>query len=382
MKRIFFIFIGIILISSCISRDDNKQLFIYAWYGIIPEEVIAQFEAETGIKVTLDYYDANQILEARLLTKKTGYDIVMPSAWPYGARQLQHGLFHKLDKSLLPNFVNIDPFLLKHMEPSDPGHMYVVPYLWGVTGIAYNKQKVAQIMPDAPLDSWALIMEPEVLKKFASLGVCLLDDPTEIFVALQMYLGFNHDDWSAVSMDRALAQLAKIKPYIQKFVGSQGINDLAKGDAVIIQNYTSDVENAQDLARQSKTGIEVGFIVPKEGARIWVDVFAIPIDSHHPDNAHKFINFMMRGDVAAKVTNMRKVANANLASTPFLSPGIMDNPLIYPADSLKSRLRTPQAIPREYEKLLNRKLIQIMTGTLDSANLGPDKRSVDNDGKK
>ena len=373
----------LLCLCSCSPKEDSNHLYIYTWFDIIPNEIIQQFQDETGIKVTTDYYDTNQVMEASLMTKKSGYDIVTPSMWPYAERQIKNRMFQKLDKSKLPNFKNIDQVILNYVEPDDPGHIYATPYYWGVAGIAYNKRLIAEIMPDAPLDSWAMLFDPVVLEKFAPYGICLLDDPTEIFMALETYLGLNRDDWSAENTDKALKHLIKIKRYIKKFVSSQGKNDLAKGDAAIIHSYTSDVEGARRMAEQSKTDVEIGFIIPKEGARIWVDCLAIPVDAHNVDNAHKFINFMLRSDIAAKVTNITHFANAVKSSEPYLDKGIKENNLIYPDEKLRDKLYTTRPMPREFEKLLNRRLTQIMTDDKDNGNVKINKDSINSyDAKK
>lgn len=313
-----------------------KEVRVYNWSDYIDEEVLKDFEKETGIKVVYDVFDSNEILEAKLVTSGTGYDVVVPTA-TFLSRQIKAGVFRKLDKSRLPNLKNMWPEISERAAKYDPGNEYSVNYMWGTTGIGYNPEKIKAALPDAPVDSWKLVYDPEVVKHFKECGVVLLDSPEDLLPSVMTYLGLAPDMNNAESVEKAGEHLARLKPYIQKYHSSEYINALANGDICLAVGYSGDVLQAADEAAD---GVGVDYVIPQEGAQLWFDQMAIPADAPHPDEAHAFIDFMMRPDVIAKASNVVSYANGNLASKEFLDESLLQDPRVYPDEEAMKRLYT------------------------------------------
>ncbi|NAX23148.1 extracellular solute-binding protein [Vibrio sp. V39_P1S14PM300] len=346
--------IGLSPITSLAAED--KVLNIYNWSDYIAEDTIAQFEKETGIKVVYDVFDSNEVLEAKILSGNTGFDLVVPSDSFLG-RQAQAGAFQKLDKSKLTNYANLDPRLMKILADSvDPDNNYAVPYLWGTTGIGYNVAKVkAALGEDAPVNSWELVFKPENMEKLSKCGVGFLNAPTEIMSAALNYLGKdpNSTDPNDYKKD-ALALLKQIRPYVTYFHSSQYINDLANGDICVAIGWSGDVLQASDRAAEADNGVEVAYSIPKEGALAWFDLMAIPRDARHPDNAHKFIDFLLRPEVIAEISNYVWYANPNPPSREFVEADILDDPGIYPDEATQEKLYSSKPLPHKTSRVLTR----------------------------
>ncbi|MEN8236425.1 MAG: extracellular solute-binding protein [Pseudomonadota bacterium] len=335
------------------------QVNIYAWYEFIPKEILQKFEQETGIKVHIDYYDSNQTLETNLLTRTTGYDVVFPSAFPYMERQVKNGLYQKLDKNKLPNLKYLDPDILKFLESADPGHNFTLPYFWGITGIAYNIEQVQQIMPQAPVDSWAMLFDPKVVQRFAPHGVYLLDETIEVFASTLTYLKLSPVSKNASDWQAAFKALQKIRPYIRRFDSLRGHQDLVNGEVALIQSWSGDIALARQYARAAGRKIQIAFSVPKEGSSISIEVMAIPKNAPNLDNAHTFINFLMRPDIIAIATNELGYSNANLASLPFLNEELRNDPLIVPDKQVLKRLYVSTFVSRAQEQQTNRMMMRL-----------------------
>lgn len=320
-----------------------KEVRIYNWSDYIDDQILKDFEAETGIKVTYDVFDSNEILETKLLTGKTGYDVVVPSA-TFLSRQIKAGVFQKLDKSKLPNLSNAWPDIYSRVAKYDPDNAYSINYMWGTTGIGYNVEKVKKAYPDAPLDSWKLVYDPESLKKLKGCGVMFLDSPEDLMPSVLTYLGLP-PDWSDVkNVEKAAEHLAKLKPYITKFHSSEYINALANGNICVTVGYSGDILQAKSRAEEAKKGVEVGYVIPKEGAQLWFDQMAIPADAPHPEDAHAFLNYILKPEVAAKASNFVSYANGNLKSQEFLDEAVKTNPEVYPSPEVFGRLYTVPTI--------------------------------------
>ena len=330
---------------------EAPELHVYNWSDYIAPDTVPNFTKETGIAVTYDVYDGNEVLEAKLLAGQSGYDVVVPSASPFMAREIKAGAFLPLDKSMLPNLKNLDPAMLALAAEADPGNKYGVPYLWSVTGIGYNEALVAKALGnDGPRDTLALLFDPGNAKKLADCGISLLDTPQEVFPAALAYLGIDPRSTDPGDLKKAAALLDKIRPYVRKFHSSQYINDLANGDICIALGYSGDVIQARNRAEDAKNGVKIAFRVPKEGAQFSIDMLGIPKDAPHPDNALKFIDYILRPEVIAAISDAVSYPNPNLAATALVKPEIRDDPGIYPSDAVKKLFYVDPPAPREYER--------------------------------
>ncbi len=361
MKHVLALAVGFSVLAAPALASEEPVLNIYNWSDYIADDTISNFEAETGIKVNYDVFDGNEVLEAKLLTGSTGYDIVVPTAY-FLERQIQAGLFMKLDKSKLPNIVNLDPTIMKVVQTADPGNDYAVDYMWGTSGLGYNVDKIAERMPDAPIDSWDMIFKPEIISKFTDCGVTVLDAPTEMVPAALNYLGIDPKSESADDLARAEELLKSIRPYIRYFHSSQYISDLANGDVCLSVGWSGDVLQARDRAAEADAGVNVDYVIPKEGALMWFDMMAIPADAPHPENALKFLNYIMEPQVIADVSNYVYYANGNSASFDLIDPEVTKDPAIYPPEAVKNKLFAIRAHTPKYDRLLTRAWTRIRTG--------------------
>jgi putrescine transport system substrate-binding protein len=306
-------------------------------------------------------FDSNEVLETKLLTGNSGYDLVVPSAY-FLERQIQAGVFRKLDQSKLPNLANLDPDLVQRAARHDPGSEHGVVYMWGTTGIGYDAAKVAKLMPGAPVDSWSLVFDPAVVSRFKDCGVSVLDDPTDMVGTVLLWLGKDPNSQSAEDLALAEEKLLAIRPYIRTIHSSQYIEDLANGEICIAVGYSGDMLQARDRAAEAGKPVDVRYSIPKEGALLWFDTLAIPADAKHPGNAHAFIDFLMRPDVAAANSDFVNYANANTAATPLVNEDLRNDPAIYPTDEIRGRLQPNLTKSAEFTRQLNRSWTRFMTG--------------------
>jgi putrescine transport system substrate-binding protein len=325
--------------GGALAFAQDRVVNVYNWSDYIEESVLDQFTAETGIRVVYDVYDNNEIVETKLLAGGSGYDIVVPSDANV-MRLIQAGALQKLDKSLLPNLVNMWPAITERLATYDPGNEYAVNYMWGTTGIGYNVAMVAERLGDAPVNSWALVFDPETAAKFADCGIQVLDQPDEMIHAALAYLGINPDSKDPADIQRAGEVWKAVRPFIQKFHSSEYINALANGDICLAVGFSGDVLQARDRAAEAGAGIEIGYSIPEEGAQIWFDSFVIPRDAPHVAEAHAFIDFMMRPEIAAANSNYVYYANGNLASQALLNDDVISDTAIYPDLATVERLFT------------------------------------------
>ena len=341
---------------------EEKVLNIYNWSDYIGEDTIARFEKETGIQVTYDVFDSNELLEAKLVSGNTGYDLVVPSL-QYLARQVQAGVFQPLDKSRFKNYGNLDPAIMARIAKLDPGNAHAINWLWGTTGIGYNVAKVkAALGEGAPVDSWDIVFKPEYVSRLKGCGVAVLDTPGELVPIALNYLGEDPNSFDPAVIARAEALLARVRPYITEFNSSEYINELANGDICLAVGWSGDVFQAAARARDAKNGIEVKYDIPKEGAPMWFDMMAIPKDAKHPGNAHLFMDFVMRPDVMAGISNAVQYANANKASTPLVDKAVLDNPDVYPPPDVMDKLFTFAVLPPDVDRRYTRLWTKLKTG--------------------
>lgn len=343
------------------AQAEEKLLNIYNWSDYIAEDTISNFEKETGIKVRYDVFDSNEVLEAKLLAGNTGYDIVVPSA-SFVARQIQAGVFQPLDRSKLSNYGNLDPEIMNILAGYDPDNAHVVPWMWGTTGIGYNVNKIKERMPDAPIGSWDMIFKPEVVSKFADCGVTMLDAPTEVFPSALRYLGLPTGTQDKAELDKAEALVLAVRPNVKYFHSSSYIDDLANGEACLSLGWSGDVFIARDRAVEAENGNEIAYFIPKEGALLWVDVMAVPKDAPHPNNAHLFIDYIMRPEVVAAISNYVSYANGNAAATPLVDEAVRNDPAIYPDEETKKNLFPNVVNTPQFDRNVTRAWTRVKTG--------------------
>ena len=343
------------------STGGGKVLNLYIWSDYLAPNTLSDFQEQTGIKVHAAYFDTNETLETKLLAGSSGFDIVVPTA-SYFERQIKAGAFLNLDKSKLPNLKNMDPQLMAKVALHDPENSHGVIYMWGTNGIGYNEKMVKALMPDAPLDSWRLVFDPAVASKVAKCGISLLDSPAEMLRAVYSYMGKNPNSQSADDLAQAEAVLIKIRPYIRNFSSSEYIEALANGDLCVSVGYNGDVMQARDRAREANKGIDIRYVVPKEGSILWFDMLAIPKDAPDPQSAYTFMNYMMTPQVIADVSNFKRYANANAASQPLVLPAVKDDPGIYPPLDQRQSLAVQLADSPEQTRAITRVWQKFKTG--------------------
>lgn len=343
--------------APAVAQD--KILNIYNWSDYIAEDTIAGFEKETGIKVNYDVYDSNEVLEGKLLAGKTGYDIVVPSA-SFLERQIQAGIFAAIDRSALKNYDNLDKGIMQRLQAHDPDNKYAVPYMWGTTGIGYNVGKVKERLgADAPTDSWSLIFDPKYAGKLADCGIAVLDAPSEVFNTARNYLGLPLSSASPNDLAKATELLLKARPSIKYFHSSQYIDDLANGEICVAMGYSGDIFQAIDSAAE---GVEVAYVIPQEGATIWFDLMAIPADAPHKANALAFIDYILRPEVVAKISDAVFYANPNAKATPLVSDEVKNDPAIYPPAEVQARLFPDKAPQGKFAREQTRAWTKVKTG--------------------
>tara|TARA_R110002124_G_scaffold74589_4_gene200163 strand:+ start:1113 stop:2216 length:1104 start_codon:yes stop_codon:yes gene_type:complete len=357
----FSLFTLSLAISTTAAFAQERVVNVFNWSDYIDEEILSDFTAETGIKIVYDVFDSNEVLETKLLAGGTGYDVVVPTG-TFLERQIEAGVFQKLDKSKLSNLKNMWPEIEARVAKYDPGNIYSINYMWGTTGIGYNVDMIAERMADAPVDSWDLIFDPAILSKFQDCGIHFLDAPTELVPAALNYLGLDPDTKDAEALAKAEELLLSIRPYVQKFHSSEYINALANGDICLAVGWSGDILQARDRAAEADNGVSVEYSIPKEGALMWFDQLAIPADAKNVAEAHEFLNYIMRAEVIAKATNYVYYANGNKASQPLLDEEVITDPAIYPTPQATENLYTVTAAAPKQQRLLTRTWTRVKTG--------------------
>jgi putrescine transport system substrate-binding protein len=336
-------------------------LNLYIWNDYLAEETIPNFEKETGIKVSVSNYGSNEELDSKLAPGSSGYDVVVPSASTY-ERQIKAGYYQKLDKSLLPNLSNMDPEIQSRLALQDPNNDYAVLHMWGTTGIGYNEEKVKAAMKDAPLDSWRLVFDPNVVKNFQKCGVAVLDSATEMFSMTLSAMGKNPNSQDAADLEAAGEQLMKIRPFLRYIDTQRMITDLANGEICVAVGYNGDILQARDRAEENNTGQTIKYMIPKEGSIIWFDSYLIPKDAPHPKNAHAFINYMLKPEVIAAVSNYTNYANGNKAATEMVDESVRNDPGVYPPPEIMATLAPDLTDTEETTRIMTRMWTRFMTG--------------------
>lgn len=373
VRRAAFVTLGLLLILSACGggkpaadtaaggTGGAKELNLYIWSDYLAPNTLANFEKQTGIKVHAAYFDSNEALETKLLAGSSGFDIVVPTA-SYLERQIKAGAFLTLDKSKLPNLKNMDPQLMSKVALHDSDNAHGIIYMWGTNGIGFNEKMVKALMPDAPLDSWRMVFDPAVASKLAKCGISILDSPAEMIRAVYSYLGKDPNSQNAEDLALAEATLMKIRPYIANINSSGYIEGLANGDLCVAVGYNGDIMQSRDRAREANKGIDIKYIVPKEGSILWFDMLAIPKDAPNPDSAYAFMNYMMTPQVIADVSDFKRYANANSAAQTLVLPAVKDDPGIYPPVAERQSLAVQLADSAEQTRAITRLWQKFKTG--------------------
>lgn len=340
-----------------------EEVRVYNWSDYIDEELLTKFEEETGIDLIYDVFDSNEVLETKMLAGSSGYDVVVPTG-TFLQRQITAGAFQKLDKSKLPNIENMWDVISDRVSKYDPGNEYAINYMWGTTGIGVNVDKVKEVLgEDAPMDSLALVFDPANMEKLQSCGVHFLDAPVELIPAALAYLGENPDAQDAETIEKAEPVLSAVAPYVQKFHSSEYINALANGDICVAIGWSGDILQARDRAAEAENGVNIEYYAPKEGALMWFDNMAIPVDAPNPDAAHKFLNFIMDAQNMAAASNYVYYANGNLASQEFLNEDVIGDTAIYPDAATLENLYTTTPYDARTQRTVTRMWTKVKSGT-------------------
>jgi putrescine transport system substrate-binding protein len=348
--------------TPALAQPRERIVNVYNWSDYIAPTVVADFSKETGIKVRYDTFDSNDILETKLLAGKSGYDVVVPTGY-FLERQIKAGVFQPLDKAKLPNLANVWPDIAKRLAVYDPGNRFAVNYMWGTTGIGYNVKKAREILgPNAAIDSWDMVFKPENLARFKACGVHFLDSSDDVLSAALAYLGLDPNTSKEADLQKAAELMTKIRPSIRKFHSSEYLNALAGGEICLAVGFSGDIKQAQKRAAEAKGGVEVAYAIPKEGAQLWFDNLAIPKDANNVAEAHAFIDYLQRPEIAAKNSNFISYANGNLASQKFVDKALLEDKTVYPDEAMMARFYIINAHDQKTERLMNRLWTRIKTG--------------------
>ena len=343
-------------------QAEEKVLHVYNWSDYIAKDTVAKFEKESGVKVVYDVFDSNETLEAKLLAGKSGYDIVVPSN-SFLAKQIKAKVYQPLDRSKLSNWKNLNTDLMKTLEVSDPGNQYAFPYLWGSIGIGINVDKVkAALGENAPVNSWDLLFKPENIEKLKACGVSFLDSPTEILPIALQYLGFQPNSQDPKELKAAEDLFLKIRTNIAYFHSSKYISDLANGNLCVAVGYSGDIQQSKSRAEEAKSGVNVGYSIPKEGAGTFFDMIAMPADASNVDSAYAFMNFLLRPEIMAEITNEVQFPSGNAAATPMVDEAIRNDPGIYPNAETMTKLYAIADLPPKVQRDMTRMWTKIKAG--------------------
>jgi len=344
------------------ASAQQRVLNIYNWTDYIDPNALERFQKETGITVRYDVFDSLETLEAKMLAGHSGYDVIVPSSEPTFSRLIKVGALAPIDRSRVPNWKNLDPMLMHEVEVSDPGNRYGAIYLWGTTGIGMNPEKVKQLAPAAPTDSWDLLLQPDNAKRLAPCGVVMMDSAIDVIPGVLKYLGKSPNSTDAGDLAAVEHTLLGIRRYTRTFASGGAIEMLASGQICLALDYSGDVVQASARAQEAKRGVSVRYIAPKEGAQLGFDMLAIPADAEHKDAAFTFINFVLQPDVMASITNTVRYANAVPASRPMIRPELLADSNIFPTQEQMNSFFTVSAVPPAVERQRTRMWARFKAG--------------------
>jgi putrescine transport system substrate-binding protein len=367
--------IAAFLVSGCHKADPGTAntpstekaqnggvLNLFWWSDFIAPDTIANFEKQTGIKVNISYYDSEETLETRVLAGQSGFDVVDPAAPYFFQRQIRSGAYMPLDKTKLPNLAHLDPAIMSRVALVDPDNAHGVVYMWGTVGIGYNKDKLVRALPNVPLISWRVVFDPATASKLAKCGIQILDSPAEVVLLVLRYLGKDANSRSPEDLADVERVLMAIRPYIRNIDTSSYLEGIANGDLCLVVGYNSDFVQARRRANEAKNGVHIGYALPEEGSVVYFNMLAIPRDAPHPANAHLFINYLMKPDVIAQITNFVGSANANLGATPLLDPSIANDTASYPSPAQREKLFVQTESTPEQTRAITRLWQKFKTG--------------------
>ncbi|EJL53235.1 MULTISPECIES: polyamine ABC transporter substrate-binding protein [unclassified Rhizobium] len=352
----------VLAFAAAPSFAQERVVNVYNWSDYIDSSILEDFTKETGIKVVYDTFDSNETVETKLLAGGTGYDVVVPSG-DFLQRQIQAGVFQKLDKSKLPNLSNMWDMIQQRTAMYDPGNEYAVDYMWGTNGIGYNKKKLAEILgPDAKEPGLEAIFDPKVAEKFKDCGIYVLDAPKDVMPSALTYIGLDPNSSKPADLQKAGELLEKVRPFVRKFHSSEYINALANGDICIAFGYSGDIFQAANRATEAKNGVEIGYSIPSQGAQMWFDMMAIPADAKHVAEAHEFLNYLMKPEVIAKASNYVFYANGNKASQQFIDKAVLEDPSVYPSEDVMKKLYSVTPWDPKTQRTATRIWTKVVTG--------------------
>jgi len=354
----------LVLAPLCVQAAEPAKpvVNLYIWGEYLAPDTLKNFEAKTGIQVVADHFDSLETVETKLLTGRSGYDLVL-TAGQHLSRAIESGAIQTLNKQQLPHFAGVGDEFRQHMAVFDPGNRYAGIYAWGTTGVGYQEEAVKQRLPEAPRDSWAMLFDPAVVSKFADCGVSLLNDPNEVFAAVMKYMGLDINRQSLDDLKLAELQLAKIRPYIRYFDNDLNISDLANGNICVAVGFSGDILQAESRAREAKNGVEIGYSIPREGSPIWFDMVAMPVDAPDEQAGYAFMNYLLRPDVMAGISNYVHYANGNEQADSLIDPAIKNDTKVYPSPEMMGKLFALEAMPLNIDRIRTRVWNKIRTGS-------------------
>jgi spermidine/putrescine-binding protein len=347
--------------ASTHDIGDTKVVDLYIWSDYLAPDTAQEFERRTGIKLRVSTFETNETLESHMMTGHSGYDVVVPTA-PFLQRQIRSGAYQPLDKRLLPHFSNLDPVLMDRVARNDPGNAHSVIYMWGTYGLGYNVQQVSRALGGPPPEGWALLFDPSYASRLAGCGIGTIDAPAGIIRLVLAYLGREPNAPGAKDLADAESVLMRLRPYIHSIDSTNVIQSMANGDLCIALGYNGDFIQARNRAREAKNGVQIAFLIPKEGSLLWFDMLAIPADAPHPANAHALIDFLLDPQVSAKISSHIGFASANVAAVPFLAPSLAADPIAFPPPDQRQRLFVETEDSPEQARALTRIWQRFKTG--------------------
>ena len=353
--------LGLAASVQALAAEAPKQVNLFIWGEYLAPDTLSNFEKKTGIKVVVDHFDSLETVETKLLTGRSGYDLVL-TAGQHLQRAIQSGAIQPLDKTALPHFSGLDPEFTGHMATFDPGNRYAGLYVWGTTGFGYQQQAIAKRMANAPTDSWSMLLDPQVVAKFADCGVSFLNDPNEVFAAAFRYLGLDINRQSLDDLKLAEAHLAKVRPSIRYFDNDRNISDLANGDTCLAMSWNGNVSIAASQAQQAGKPYSLHYSIPREGTLIWFDAMVIPKDAPHPAAGLALMDHLMTPDVIGAISNSIYYANAVPAANATVDPAILADPGIYPPAALRAQLYTKNDNAQAFNRALTRAFSRLKSG--------------------
>ena len=361
--RIHPLSLTVVLAAASTAALADETVNISNWNSYIAPDTLTNFTQATGIKTTYDIHDSNEVLESKLMTGNTGYDVVSPSNH-FLSRLIKAGAIQKLDKSQLPNWKNLDPVLMQKLEVNDPGNQYGFPYMWGTAGIGYNVEKIKAIFGNTDVTrSWKMLFDEENIKKLSQCGVAFIDNPTQVLPITLNYLGLPPHSHEPADYKKAEQALLKIRPYIQYFHASKYISDLANGNVCVVIGFNGDIVQAAASAREAKNGIDIAYSIPDEGTTLWFDMMVMPKSAPHEKNAYAYMNYLLDPKVIANISNSIHYANPNAAAAEFLNPDVKEDSAIYPPKSVMEKLFTVEELPAAIARLSTRLWTKLKTNT-------------------